>query len=227
MTITVVYVFPTVGGGYFDSACRFVNSYNANPPGAEHRLIVVSNGGPPSFEMRCVIDQLNHPVEIFTHDNSGYDIGAYEAVARAFPCQMMVFLGNTTYFKGAGWLARMAEAFQRHGESSLYGVMGNNGDMRVNVQPHIRTTGFWLAPMMLNMYPLRVTQPGQRYAFEHGPLCLTSWFRSHGHKVLVVTWTGEYEWPAWDGIPNGFHQGDQSALLCGDRISEPPFYHTP
>lgn len=226
MKIIAVYVFPVAGGSYFDFACRFVNSYNANPPGIDHRLIVVSNGGPPSIEMRCVIDQLTQPAEVFVHDNSGYDIGAYEAASKAYPCDMMVFLGNTTYFKGAGWLKRMAEAFDRHGPAALYGVMGNNGDARVAVQPHIRTTGFWLAPIMLNMYPLRVTQPSQRYAFEHGPACLTTWYRNHGHKALMVTWSGEYEWPSWDGIPNGFHQGDQSDLICGDRISEPPFYHT-
>jgi hypothetical protein len=42
---------------------------------------------------------------------------------------------------------------------------------------------------------------------------------------MVVTANGEYHWEDWDVIPNGFRQGDQSAILIRDRITDPPYYH--
>lgn len=227
MKIIVVYVFPTSGSFYFDGACRFVESYNKHPAGAEHRLIIVSNGGPPTLEMRSVLSLLEHDAEIYQHDNTGYDIGAEQAVAHKYPCDMMVFFGSTAYIRGPGWLKRMAEAFERHGPNAIYGCMANTGNVAVGVWPHIRTTGYFLSPLMLNMYPLKVNQPHLRYEFEHGRSNLTEWFRAHGHQALMVTWHGEYEWPAWCAIPNGFHNGDQSELLTGDKISAPPYWPVP
>lgn len=224
MTIIVVFCFP-IAPQYFDAAANFIASYNLHPAGIDHRLVVVSNGGPPTPDMRCLMDQINHPVEVFQHDNSGYDIGAYQAAAHALPCDMMVFFGSTAYLRGPNWLKRMAEAFEKHGSSALYGTMGNLGCG--NIFPHIRTTSFWMAPMMLNMYPLRVTDPAHRYPAEHGPNCITQWFRNQGQKAIVVTWDQEYDWPSWDNNRNGFHQGDQSALIAGDKISAPPFHSVP
>lgn len=225
MKICVVYCFPIVEK-YFDDAARFLISYNSNPAGEPHRLIVVSNGGQPTHEMRGLIDQFSTPAEVFVHSNAGFDIGAYQAVAHQIPADMMCFIGSSGYVRGPGWLKRMREAFERFGPNTLYGSMGNDGDARVNVVPHIRTTGFWMAPLMMNMYPLRVTRPEQRYPAEHGRESLSQWFRDSGHKVIVSTWFGDHEWP-WDQIPNGFHQGDQSALLTGDRVSCPPYYPVP
>lgn len=233
MSIIVVYVFPIMGlahpthsSQHYEDACRFVASYNQHPAGADHRLVIVSNGGPPSVEMRALTDQLEHPVEWFIHDNRGWDIGAFQAAAHNFTCDMMVFLGTTAYLRGSGWLRRMAEAFDRHGKAAIYGSTANCGNDAYHVYPHIRTTGFFLAPLLMNMYPVRVTDPSQRYPVEHGPNCLTQWCRNQGYKALMVTWGGEYEWPAWDHVPNGFQRGDQSNLLVGDRLTAPPYYHT-
>lgn len=227
MNTIAVYVFPVYGGHHFENAARFVASYNLNPPGSNHRLVIVSNGGPPSIEMRCLLDALGHPYEVYIHDNSGYDIGAFQAAARAYPCEMMVFFGTTAYLRRPNWLARMEEAFAKHGNACLYGSTANQGDARVNVYPHIRTTGFWLSPAIMNMHPLRVTSPEQRYPFEHGPQCLTQWCRDMGYRAFMVTWDAEVEFPMWDAIPNGFHQGDQSALIVGDRLTCPPYYPHP
>jgi hypothetical protein len=120
----------------------------------------------------------------------------------------------------------MAGAFQKHG-NALYGSMGNAGDASVKVFPHIRTTGFWLSPTLFNAYPTVINKPEQRYPFEHGPNCLTEWVKSQGLKALIATWSGEYETGQWDSIPNGFHRGDQSALLTGDRVTDPPYYQNP
>lgn len=224
LDVIVCYVCPVVPGDHFEYAARFVTSCLMHPAGVEHRLVVVSNGGPPTVEMKGLFSILPGPVEFFQHDDSGYDIGAYQAVARAKPCQMMVFLGGSTYVRGPGWLARMAEAYRLRGNLALFGATANCGDIPRQVWPHIRSTGFWMDPAVLNRYPIKIVTPQQRYPFEHGPQCLTQWMKNQGMRAWMVTWQGEFEWPIWDKVHNGFHRGDQSGLLVGDRLTEPPFY---
>jgi hypothetical protein len=79
----------------------------------------------------------------------------------------------------------------------------------------------------MNGYPHRITQPDKRYEFEHGKTCFANWIKAMGLKAWIVTWDNEYLWADWDDIPNGFHRGNQSALLCGDRLSEPPYHPVP
>jgi hypothetical protein len=98
------------------------------------------------------------------------------------------------------------------------------GDQRVNVSPHVRTTGFWLSPKVLNRYPITVKTPDMRYPFEHGPNGLTMWAWSQGMQVLVVDGDGIWQFPTWDDSTEGFHRGTQRALLFGDRLSMPPYY---
>lgn len=224
MKVIVTYVFPNTGA-YDKFAQRFVADYQRFPPGeVDHAVVVVVNGG--SIDKKC--EDIFRPIQnciFLPHDNSGFDIGAYQLASRTLGnlCDLMVFFGASTYLKGPNWLMRMAVSFQKHGPA-LFGVMGNQGDARVNVKPHIRTTGFWMPPSLFNKYPVTVAKPEQRFPFEHGENCLTSWVYAQGLKVFVVTWKGEYEWPNWDSIENGFHRGDQSALLAGDRISREPYY---
>ena len=226
MNIICVYVMPTQGGKHFDDACRFVASYNQNPAGTDHRLIFVANGGEPTLEMRSLASVVDHDVEWFVHDNSGWDIGAFQAAARKFNCDMMVFFGTTAYLRGPNWLARMAEVFQKNGTAAIYGASANCGNDFYKVFPHIRTTGFFLAPLILNMYPFKCVDPSQRYPIEHGENCLTQWCRNQGYRAIMVTWHGEYEWPMWDHAPNAFQRGDQCELIVGDRLTMPPYYHT-
>jgi len=76
----------------------------------------------------------------------------------------------------------------------------------------------------MNRYPLKVTQPHHRYAFEHGQGCLSQWAGQQGYPSWVVTWDMEYPEQSWDLIENGFHRGDQSNLIFKDRLCEPPYY---
>jgi hypothetical protein len=225
MKIELVYVYP-VGGHYDEYAYRFLESYRANPPGLEHSTTIVCNGGPMSGTMECIFSGLPN-CTFFNHDNSGYDIGAYQQVSRRVPCDMMVFFGSSAYLKRPGWMIPMAAAFEKYGPNCLYGSMGNQGNAACSVFPHIRTTGFWLSPALLNAYPFIINKPEYRYHFEHGQDCLTEWVKKRGGRNFVVGWSGEFEYPYWDSIPNGYHQGDQSAILSGDRVSAPPYYYTP
>src|SRR5437899_6314166 len=146
MSIICVYVFPVAAGRHYEDACRFVASYNANPALADHELVIVSNGGPPTIEMRALLDQLNHDYRVIQSDNRAYDISGFQDAAKSCPCWMMVFMGTTAYLRRPGWLNRMQDSFTRYGNAAIYGSTANQRDNRANVFPHIRTTRFWMSP---------------------------------------------------------------------------------
>lgn len=219
--ILVVYIFPRGGQKWLNYAKRFSALYKRWEPTIPHKLLVVSNGGPPSPQMQKLFSGI--PCDWFMHDNTAWDIGAYQKIAKTVPCDLMVCFGASTYFRRAGWLERMVEASQKHG-LALYGAMGHKGDSGHLVWPHLRTTSFWFNPSLLNAYPYQITQMSQRYEFEHGRTSFNEWCKAQGIKRLVVTWDGEYEFDDWNNIRNGYHRGNQSNLLTGDRLTEPPFY---
>lgn len=229
MRLAVIYVYPLNGAeGHLDCAVKFLDSYHRNPPGLDHETYIISNGAAPTDETRFLFASLPHCV-VVERDGSGKDIGAYQFAARTIPCDLMVFFGGNSYLRRPGWLVRMVEAWRRHGDT-LYGAMGNRGVVSMGVYPHVRTTGFWMSPALLNRYPIQVKDNGShgpRYEFEHGATCLTSWIIRQGKVPWIVAFDGEYMEPQWDLIPNGFHRGDQSNLLCGDRLSAPPYWSVP
>lgn len=223
MKTTIVYVYPPVAGKrYEDYANRFLLSYHECPPGTDHETVIVLNGAKATSELTCMFSSLPKCV-FLEHDNSGYDIGAFQFAARTVPCDLMVFFGASTFFQRGGWLIRMITAFNHHGNAQ-YGAMGNKGDAAVSVWPHIRTTAFWMDPKLLNAYPHIVRNNGQRHPFEHGKDCFTSWVKQQNLNSWVVTWNKELLWHDWDSDPNGFQRGNQSSLLAGDHICEPPYY---
>lgn len=224
MKIAVVYVYASsVFGLKYDLyAHRFLHCYNAFPPGISHDSVVVLNGAKANSEMACLFSLLPN-CQFLEHDNSGYDIGAFQFAAMLVPCDMMVFFGASTFFFRPGWLARMAQAYERHGNAQ-YGAMGNRGNLAVKVWPHIRTTAFWMHPQLMNGYPKRIRRSSDRHPFEHGPECFTNWVTQQGLKSWVVNWNSELEWQDWDSNPNGFSRGNQSAILAGDHLCERPYY---
>lgn len=225
VSVTVVYVYVTNSTPYQALARRFSESYTKHPPDYPHQTAIVCNGGIRQPECDGLFSRFPK-VQLLSHDNTGKDIGAYQKAARELPCELMVFFGGSTYFRRAGWLRRMVEAYLKHGVT-LYGSTGNRGHPAIHVYPHIRTTAFWTTPTLLNEYPVKVTRDEQRYPFEHGPNCFTDWIARNGMVPLVVSWIGEHPWEQWDSIPNGYHQGNQENVLVGDRLTAPPFWVTP
>lgn len=230
MKVAVVYIYAGIAGEkYHNYAARFINSYYERRPRTDHESIIVINGKKPTAEVECLFSAMPRR-KFLSHDNSGYDIGAYQFAARSVPCDLMVFFGASTYIKAKNWLERMVESFEKHGDA-IYGAMGNKGAnlKLVNptypvVYPHIRTTAFWLPPKLMNQYPVRVTRPNQRHPFEYGKNNITEWVRRKGKKAFVVSTNVEFEYTNWDNVPNGYHRGDQSELLAGDHLTEPPYY---
>lgn len=219
--LVLVYIYPVFGGKYDDYAKRFAVSFRSTKPAIPYKLVVVSNGSPPRPDMQQTFAEFS-PVW-FTHNNQGWDIGAFQRVSESIPAHTMVFFSNSAYFLKPGWLERMIEVSDKHGPA-LFGSMGNMGDKGARVWPHIRTTGFWTSPTIFNQYPLKVTSPHQRYEFEHGRNCLSEWATNVGLTKWVATFDQVYPYPHWDACPNCYHRGNQSGLLSGDRLTEPPFY---
>lgn len=228
MKIAVVYVYAresaaTPGGHALDYySQRFIDSYHSNPPGVDHDTVIVLNGIHATSEITCMFSSFPNCYFI-EHDNSGFDIGAFQFAARTFPCDLMIFFGASTFFYHPNWLLRMASVYNEHGIAQ-YGAMASGADPSHNVWPHIRTTAFWMPPKLMNEYPKRVVTAADRHPFEHGSNCLTEWLRKSGVRSWEVTWKKELLANAWGSDPNGFHRGNQQSLLACDRMCEPPYY---
>jgi hypothetical protein len=223
--ITLVYIYPMGGAGVFrQNAEAWLESYRRNPSGMEHDTLIVCNGVPPTEEARSLFSISN--ATFLHHDNTGWDIGGFQAAARQSSASLMVFCGSSSYFRGPGWLARIYESFTQFGDT-LYGAMGVNAS-RPGLWPHVRTTGFWCSPALFNSYPHLISQTGaggQRYDFEHGQNSITNWVKSRGGQVWIVGWDSVYPLDDCDAMRGGYQRDNQENLLVGDRLSRPPFYH--
>lgn len=156
-------------------------------------------------------------VEYYDHDDSGWDIGAYQAIAAALRGglnDVMVCFGGTAHFRKSGWLLRMMEVWEKYGEG-FYG-----GKATYEVSPHLNTCGFWTSPRLLAEYPIKVETKAQRYDFEHGPNAMWKRVFLAGLPAKYATWTEELDWPDWRKPPNGFRRGDQSDCLSFWRVSD-------
>jgi hypothetical protein len=219
--VSLIYIFPRTGEKWMKYGRRFASRYQTFRPTTKHRLFVVSNGGPPTAEMKAIFKPLNATWIIW--NNQAWDIGAYQYCAKTIPCEVMACFGASVYFTKSGWLERIVDSVKKHG-IGLYGAMGNQGNMGFRIWPHLRTTGFWFHPALLNAYPIRITGLNQRYEFEHGASSFAQWCKSQNIERWMVTYSGEYREDDWNKISNGYHRGDQSNLLCGDRLTEPPYF---
>lgn len=205
-SIEVVYIFVPSDPLHQNLAQRFVDSYRNHPPGAEHTTTIICNGGPPSPEQQALFNPLPN-VKFLEHDDSGWDIGGFVKASHHSHAEMMLCLGGPGYVKRTGWLARMREAWVKHGVG-FYGSLAT-----YEVRPHINTSGFWCHPQMLRSYPHRVVTKEERYAFEHGYNSLWLTVLNAGLPALLVTWCGEYNWWHWRLPNNVYRRGDQSNCL--------------
>lgn len=227
MKIACVYCYPTANNGpsFARLAERFVTTYRQHPPLMDHMMVVVSNGGPANGQAHGQFSFIEN-TKFIQHDNIGYDIGAFQNAAKHVICDLMVFFGSSTYFRGPGWLKRMVEVYQNLGPG-LFGCTGNQGDRRFNVFPHVRTTAFWCNPQLINAHPFRVNDNSERYPYEHGERCLTNFALSKGLPVYIVGWNEIRALPECDSMPGGYHNNRQENLMCGDTLTHPPYYPHP
>lgn len=210
VTATLVYIH-VADAMHEEMARQFVRSYHLNPPGMGHRTMIVCQNCEPSEEIMALFKTLPE-LYVYHHDDTGFDIGAYLAVAKFIETDLMICFGGSTFVRQAGWMRRMAEAFEKHGP----GLFGPTATYQIS--PHLNTTGFWCPPSLLANFKRRVVTRKDRYEFEHGRTAF--WKLVHRRlPVKLVTWSGEYDWPDWRKPENIYHRGDQSNCLTFFRAS--------
>ncbi len=198
MKVAVCYVFPDLlHNTYIPHAQRFAATYMEHPPGAhDHDIHVLVTLGDPANKKAYarIFDPL--PCEFHMHDNMGKDIGAFQMAAETIPCDLLVCLGAPVYFYRAGWLDRIVDSVERCGP----GMFG----CRAYADPrhHIRTTSFWMPPMLLASYPY-VVHNDTRYEFEHGTKSITMHAKDSGFECYMVTWDACYPYSEWGRTPPG------------------------
>lgn len=223
-SLCLVYVFVTGGNAQYSAAAhKFATKMRECPSGIASELLVVCNGPTPTKEEWGLFDGIPNR-RFITDDDRAYDISAFQTAATQTDAELMVMVGGSTWPTRPCWGARIVEVYRQYGPA-IYGAMGNQGDRRVNVWPHLRSTGFWMQRELFNAYPYKINHVQERYPFEHGKTSLTGWVRSQGMPALVVGWHDVVDLSKADSLPNGFHRGDQSNIIFRDRLTEPPYYH--
>ena len=207
MKVAIVYIFPNLSPRTYEPmARRFTIQFCKNPPGnSDHELYVVVNGGGRITPRQEALFDPLVPKFIY-HDNNGRDIGGFQMAARTIPCDLLVCIGAPARPRLAGWLDIMVRAVEDHGPG-LYGVWGFHAPT-----PHIRTTLFWIAPQILNAYPIQVDNQS-RYHFEHSHESITMFCTKKGFPVLQVTNRGVFSIERW-------HHVEQADCLFLDQHSE-------
>lgn len=219
MKICLLYIAVTNGPKTFDFASRFSASYHAHPPGCNHDMIACCNGGPLDHETAVVLSGLN--AKFWPRKNDpGFDLSAYIEAARTVAANYdaLVCLGESNYFWKPGWLKRIVDAWEKHGEG-MYGPFATHV-----IRAHLQTTAFVISPRLLCDYPLLVNDRPSRLEFEHGERALWRRLRKKGYPVKLLTWDGEWNPGQWRLPENVLWKGDQSNLLWranhADRFAE-------
>lgn len=203
--VTVVYVHPHVDNEA--NATRFIKSLVANQPGYPCDVLVIVNGGSVTPQVRSLFQKIRG-VQFFEHDDSGWDVGGYLALAKARTDLDLLFCcGGPTTFSRAGWLKKLMAAWSEYGP----GMYGTNASYEV--RPHLNTSGFLIPRVTLATYPHPVMDRMTRYEFEWGRGAFWRRVRRMGLRTMLVTWDGVWYPEEWRMPNNGYRDGDQSNCL--------------
>ena len=205
-SMTLVYLCNLENSFHLQCADTFLESYRSNPPGYDHETTIVFNCGPASESQKEKFRFMPN-VKFYEHDDSGWDIGGYIAASKHIHTDIAVYFGTASFVQHAGYMARMVEAYKKHGVG-FYGSLGT-----YEVRPHLVTSGFWCDPSFVATYPVPVNTKPERYEFEHGRDALWRRVARQGLPAMLVTWDGEYEWLDWRRPENIYRRGDQSNCL--------------
>lgn len=195
MKIVIVYVYPMVDiNKHFTFAKRFAQTWQTFAPTLPHELHVITNGGEASPQERYPFREI--PCQWHPRDNFGWDIGAFQWAGENLPCDLLVCLGSPVHFYRPGWLERIRDSYIENGPG-FYGCWAYTCPL------HIRTTAFWLPPVLLNAYPNIIgTRRADRYEFEHGGLSMTRFTKQCGLECYMVSMTHVFPFDQWqDNCP--------------------------
>jgi hypothetical protein len=204
-TVLIAYIAVKDSPLLVSHCSHFVDSYRCHPPGFDHHLLIVCNGGHLSEKNKAIFAAVPHEFLVRTND-AGWDISAYIDVARRFDSDLQVCLGESVYFHRKGWLARLVECYKAHGRG-MYGFFSS-----YLVRPHLNTTAFAVSPQYLREYPVP-SDRATRYEFEHGARALWRRIAEKNGATRLTTWDGCYSPEEWRKAPNILWRGTQDNLL--------------
>lgn len=192
------------------------------PPGVDHSTIIICNGGPLKTSTSMVFAPMN-PQFLARNNDDGFDLSGYMEVANGIgkDFDAMLCLGESVYCHREGWMARLVEAWERHGPG-MYGPFASH-----NVRAHLNTTAFMCPPALLAEYPVSTWNRALRYEFEHGMSALWRRTQAKGLPTMLVTWDGEWEPGKWRYPKDILWRGTQTNLLLFCNHSERWFHATP
>lgn len=195
---------------------QFIDTYLKFDSGCEHELRVVSCGLPVSDGIRDMYRDVADSFDEYL--GAGSDLGAEQDAMKRFDADIIVSLATPVSFWKSGWLARLVQAREKHGDG-LYGPFAS-----YEYLPHIRTSCWMVDRDTFLKYPHTIDTRAKCYWAEHSDRStalwqFTFWYCSLGKPTLMVTWDGEYEPLDWRNPDNIMYRGDQSNCLIHDRYT--------
>lgn len=194
---------------------RFAKTFQQFRPSIPHELylhVVFCGRGPTAADYNPL--RATNPNAYHTYRGTGWDIGAYQHVAKEIDSDFIVFLATPLYFWKHGWLERLVAAREHFGDG-LYGPMASFEN-----NPHIRSTCFGCSPALMATWPVLVDSRDKCAEFE-------SWGRNFSLHVIeagkpckMVTWDNCYDKEDWRKPANIFRRGDQSNCPVWDRHTD-------
>jgi hypothetical protein len=197
-------------GTYEDNAWRFIETYKKFPAGAEHELVIVfTNGLPPTPKLYEGLD-----CTFLFYKGDRWCTGVHQWAAQFLDSDFALFSSARSFFWKEGWLKRLVEVREKHGDG-MYATMSSNEGM-----PHLRTNFYGIDPKVLRDFPQQVRDRGGTWTFESREWNISRQYVNEGKPSMLVTWDGEYSFPDWRKPDNIFRRGDQSNILVLDRHTE-------
>lgn len=193
---------------------RFCDTFKQFEPGADCEVWGMCCSGYISDEVELWFDGINAVFHKYPED--GCDIGSAQYAADMLKENaFMVNMTSRCYFHRPGWLKRLLEAREKHGDGMYSTFASWEGGT-----PHLGTRAYCLDSHTFQRYPHIIDTREKGQKFEVGEWCITSWFRQQSMPTMQVTWSGEQEQADWRKPDNIFRKGDQSNCLVFDRHTD-------
>lgn len=210
-------------------AWKFAVSYRTYPAGSDHELVVVLDRGNPTVDDYSIWSGIT--CRFVKHDGAPDDWSwPIQTTLANDPCDFMVMFVTRAYFHRPGWLKRIVDARQKHGDG-LYGSMASEVGSPLQTHPapnpHLRGTMWAFDQSTIAKFPHTIKTPQDESRLECGEWNIANWYESTRKPAMLVTFDGEYSKPDWNKPENTFCKGDQSNLLNWDRHTDAFRYQKP
>jgi hypothetical protein len=195
---------------------RFLASYRAHSPGADHELGVVLNGASSAAApegsreaLEAEIAETDHRLIVL--EEPVLDLAAYGEAARRLEHSRLCFVNSYTVVQADGWLGALSRALDEpdvglvgasgswesqaewvrgsvlHWPQQLLTLRSARRDFPRFPNPHIRTTGFMIERApLLEMRLDRVRDKRSAYLLESGRISITRRVQQRGQRAVVV-----------------------------------------